>query len=253
MRLVALLCALAAFAAAAQDVSIDREDQSRRHDEFRTYLERTRPGYLNLIREQRGRFLALRSKVRERERAGQDTACSSQMLDELDWLTGDAMDFDRVARRLADLEFLLAHPAQEVKARQEDPADGGWGQCHSEWFFKVNATFDHITNPGYAGEMPRYELHLLDRVNSPDKLMRYFDSVSTSDIAATGRDNARELNESLENLGRLILRGRPAYYRWDPHLKEALLDIISNRLRNAETGWWGRRYVRGGSVVFVDA
>jgi hypothetical protein len=100
---------------------------------------------------------------------------------------GDAMEFKGVARRISDLEALAAHPAEEAKARRQDPEDGGWGQCHSVWFFKVNATFDHITNPAYAGGRPHYSLRLFDRVNTPQKLTRYFDSLSTSDIAAALR------------------------------------------------------------------
>jgi len=71
-----------------------------------------------------------------------------------------------------------------------------------------------------------------------------------SDVARAGRDNARELNESMENLGRLIVRGWPSYYRWDPRLKRAMMDILLNRLRNPKIGWWGSRYVRDGGVQF---
>ena len=106
--------------------------------------------------------------------------------------------------------------------------------------FKVNSTFEHITSPPNRTEKPRYELHLFDRENAPEKLTQYFDSVSVSDIARTGRDNARELNESLENLGRLTLRGRPAYYHWDPRLKDTMMDIIMQRLRNPRDRMVGR-------------
>jgi hypothetical protein len=236
----------------AQPPSTDADAESRKHAEQIAYLKRTTPRYRQTIAAQRSRFMGLRQRVRQRELSGQNTSCSQQILGELDWIMGDTMDFARSASRMDDLEYVLTHPAEETKGEQQDSEDGGWGGCHSEWFFKVNASFDHITNPPNRKETPRYELHLLDRVNAPEKLTQYFDSVSVSDIARTGRDHARELNESLENLGRLILQGRPAYYHWDPRLRDTMMDIIMHRLRNPQTGWWGPRYVRDGKVQFVD-
>lgn len=236
----------------AQPPSADVDAEAKKRAEYIAYLTRTTPGYREILVRQRSRIAALRGRVRQREMAGRDTSCSKQILEEIAWLTDDTMDFARSSRRMDDLEFVLAHPEEEPKAGQQDPDDGGWGRCHSEWFFKVNATIVHITNPPNRSERPRYELHLLDRVNAPEKLTQYFDSVSVSDISRTGRDNARELNESLENLGRMILRGRPAYYHWDSRLKDTMMDIIMHRLRNSQTGWWGSRYVRDGNVQFID-
>jgi hypothetical protein len=158
----------------------------------------------------------------------------------------------RIIKRQSDLESVLAHPEQEGRAREQDPSDGSWGACHEEWFFRVNATIDHLGTAAAKTERPRYELHLFDRVNSPERLRAYFDSIAISDVARTGRNNRRELNESLENLGRLILNDRPKYYRWHPQLKEAVVDLILNRLRNPQTGWWGPRFKRDGRVEFVD-
>jgi len=239
-------------ASGAQPPATDADAESRKQSEYSAYLERTTPDHRKIIARQNTRFAGLRERVRQRELNGQKTNCSRQILEEIDWLTGDTMDFARSARRMDDLEVVLAHPETEVQATQQDPEDGGWGRCQTEWFFKVNATIDHLLNPANRSEQPHYPLHLLDRVNDPQKLALYFESVSTSDIARTGRDNARELNESLENLGRMILRGLPSYYHWDPRLKDTMMDIILNQLRNPQTGWWGPRYIRGGKVQFVD-
>jgi hypothetical protein len=195
---------------------------------------------------------ALTAQIAEREAAGQKTSCSHQILMEANWLTASVMDFNRIERRLDDLDRVLAHPEEEAKAEQQDPSDGSWGSCHDEWFFKVNATFDHLTKPSNATETPRYKLQLFDRVNSPEKLREYFTSLAVSDLERTGVDHRRELNESLSNLMRLILRGQPAYYAWDPKLKDTLMDLILHRLRNPQTGWWGESYVRDGNVEFVD-
>jgi hypothetical protein len=250
-RLLALLLGAAA-ARPGQAPANDRDAEAKRRTEFFVYFSRTTPGYREIGTRLRARMQTLREQVRRRESDGKETACSQQILDDADWVLGDTADLARAARRLDDLEAVMAHPEEEAKARQQDPEDGGWGHCHSEWFFKVNATIDHITNPQYRDEQPRHPLHLLDRVNSPEKLTAYFDSLRVSDIAPTGRDNARELNESMENLGRLIVRGRPAYYHWDPRLKDTMMDVLLKRLRNPQTGWWGPRYVRDGGVQFVD-
>src|ERR1017187_9083021 len=149
-----------------------------------------------------------------REATGQNTLCSHQILSEVSWLAGSVMDAARIEKRLDDLERVLAHPEEEANAAQQDPSDGSWGSCHDEWFFKVNATFDHLTKPSNAAETPRYRLQLFDRVNSPDKLQEYFANLVVSDLPRTGIDHRRELNESLSNLARLIVRGIPAYYAW---------------------------------------
>lgn len=182
----------------------------------------------------------------------QDTSCSHQILEELDWLVDSTVDFPRIAVRMDDLESSLAHPELESLARRQDPLDGSWGRCHTEWFFKVNATYDHISNPANRDEIPGYKLHLLDRINSPEKLKQYFALIAVSDIAHTGRDNLRELNESLENLSRMVLRSIPRYYHFDPHLRAVMTDIIFNQLRNPVTGWWGPRYIRNAKTEFVD-
>ena len=236
----------------AQTFVLAIDEESKKDAEYLTYRTQTTPGYGKLLREQRARLKTLARRVVDREVHLQDTSCSRQILSEIDWLTGDTSDFARTADRLNDLESVLSHPEAEATGKSQDPADGSWGRCYSEWFFKVSATYDHVTKDSSRGDLARYELRLLDRVNSPQKLAEYFASVALSDISRTGRDNRRELNESLENLGRLILRGLPASYGWDPRLKDAMMNIILNNLRNPRTGWWGSRYVHSGKEQFVD-
>ena len=138
----------------AQTPSSDLEAESKRRAEYVAYLTRTTPGYWEVLMRQRSRLQALRQRVIERESRGQDASCSWQILEDLDWLADSTMDFARITDRMNDLEFVLGHPDEEAKARQQDPSDGGWGRCHSEWFFKVNATFDHITKPSNRKEKP---------------------------------------------------------------------------------------------------
>jgi hypothetical protein len=192
------------------------------------------------------------ARIAAREASGQNSLCSHQILAEASWLAGYVMDAARLQRRLDDLERVLAHPEEEAQADRQDPADGSWGSCHDEWFFKLNATYDHLSKPSNAAEVPRYRLRIFDRVNSPVSLQEYLESIAVSDLPRTGVDHRRELNESLSSLIRLILRGKPAYYGWRPQLKDTLTELILHRLRNPRTGWWGESYVRNGRVEFVD-
>jgi hypothetical protein len=252
VRICVFLFPGAAMLWAAEVPQSDLNARAQQRSEFTAFLSRTTPDYQGRLARHYIRMRALAAQISAREAAGQNTSCSHQILIETSWLAASVMDFDRIERRLDDLEKSLAHPEREAMADQQNPSDGSWGSCHDEWFFKVNATYDHLTKPSNAAETPRYKLRLFDRVNSPEKLRKYFTSLEVSDLARTGVDHRRELNESLSNLIRLILRGQPSYDAWDPKLKDALMDVILHRLRNPQTGWWGESYVRDGKVEFVD-
>ena len=251
-RIPVLLCLLVFPGAAAEVSSADTNARATKEREFKAYLMRAGPDALGNYIRQRTRLAALRNEVAAREAAGRNTMCSHQMVVDAAWLAGYVMDPARLEKRLDDLEQVLAHPEQEAKGGRQDPQDGSWGACHEEWFFRVNATYDHLTTPSNQGAVPRYRLRLFDRVNSPEKLQAYFDQISISDLSGTGVDHRRELNESLANLMRLILRHQPSYYAWDPKLPAVIMELILGPLRNPATGWWGERYVRNGQVEFVD-
>jgi hypothetical protein len=248
-----LSCALLATTLHAAEVPArDSNARASQKREIVTYLLRMMPADRERYSRQRARIPGLRSRIAAREAAGLKSSCSHQILAEVSWLVGSVMDFDRLEKRLDDLERVLAHPEEEAKAEQQDASDGSWGSCHYEWFFKVNATIDHLSKPSNAAEIPRYKLQLFDRVNSPEKLQAYFASLAVADLPRTGVDHRKELNESLSNLIRLIVRGKPAYYAWHPKLKDTFMELILHRLRNPQTGWWGESYVRNGQVEFVD-
>jgi hypothetical protein len=211
------------------------------------------PYYEESIAERGARVRALRDQVHERETSGKNTSCSRQILSEIEWLITQTADFKRLDQRIHDLELCLADPEHEAWAEEQDPVDGSWGRCYTEWFFKVAASYDHLDKQLKRNQKPILEPRFLDRINSPDKLAHYLTSVSVSDISHTGIDQYREFNESLSNLMRLILRGRPTDYAYQPKLRENLLDLILNRFRNPATGWWGESYVRDGHVQFVDS
>jgi hypothetical protein len=235
----AFLYAACIFAAAPAN---DLEHNARRQQEFVAF----NPRYAELKSGRVARLRTLAEKVVQREAARQSTACSHQILFELKLMTFFSADFEAIDGRIRDLEGVLAHPEREAAAEKQNPDDGSWGACYQGWHLKLYAAYDHISD---AAAQP---FRFLDRVNSPEKLKSYIMPLATSDIARTGLDHAFELNESLSDLMRLILRDRPKGYAWQPGMKQAMMDLLMQQLRNPETGWWGERYVRDGRVKFVD-
>jgi hypothetical protein len=197
--------------------------------------------------------LVVGKSVDEMESKGQNVACAHQILTETKWLFSSTADFEQIDKNLRSLEQLLKHPERNGSTTKQDPSDGSWGGCYTRWFFRLDATYDQLSRDEMRDRKPELQIRLLDRVNSPGKLRQYFDSVSFSDIAKNGVDNRRELNESVADLVRLILQNRPVGYPWDPQVKDALMEIILNRLRNPETAWWGERYIFGGRNEYVDS
>lgn len=226
----------------------DRNYQDRKREAFLAYG----PRYLDLRAERIQRAVLLAKRLFQLESRGQNVACAHQIFTEAKWLLAATVDFRLIEQRLGALERVLDHPDLEDTATQQDPSDGSWGSCYTEWFFKLDATYEHLNQDISRIIEPKIPFTFLDRVNSPEKLRQYFDGVMISNIARDGVDHSRELNESIADLMRFILMDRPKGYHWDPYLKPALMDIILHRLRNPATGWWGERYVFNGRMEFVD-
>jgi hypothetical protein len=204
------------------------------------------PRYLTLMAPRLRALRELEQQVMQRETEMRDVSCSHQIVTELRWLMGSTVDTERIDARLDDLRASLAHPERETRAREQD-ADGSWGRCYDAWFFRLDASYDGHFSLGEGGE----HIPLLDRVNSPQKLAQYVHSIAVSDVAHSGVDHRREMNEALSTLIRLIVRGQPRAYQWEPGMKATLLDLLK-QLRNPDTGWWGERYQREGRIDFVD-
>jgi hypothetical protein len=223
----------------------DSEANLRVHGE---YLE-FNPRYDGERAARVARIHPLLLRVRQLEAAGQPTEGAKQILWEIKALLTQTADFDLIDKRLSDLEAQLANPDGPDR---QDPTDGSWGRHYVEWYCKLDATLDELGKKAFKGRAPPVFPRFLDRVNSPELLSAYLGSVSVSDVARTGVDHLLEFNLALGDLMRLILRDQPSGYPWDPRLKACVTDLVLNRLRNPETGWWGERYVRGGRTVFVD-
>jgi hypothetical protein len=152
-----------------------------------------------------------------------------------------------VRERIRALTTALNDPRNVAAEDEESPDDGSWGKWHTEWVFKLIATYDHVGEPAQFIAPSKYPLRLLDRINSPEKLTAHLNQLLTSDYGR--RDNRWELNETISHLMRLILRAQPVSYQYHPKLKAALMDWLMNTARDPDTGYWGERYLRNGRLT----
>ena len=77
--------------------------------------------------------------------------------------------------------------------------------CAEAWWLRMDMSCDELITMGLKWEQPKYPLKLLDKINSPEKLRAYLDSVLISDVARTGVNNDLELNMAAADLERFIL------------------------------------------------
>jgi len=220
----------------------------KKQEEFLKY----NPDFIKMKADRVARIRILQAKVREKEAAGIVTTCSRQILWEIGALITQTSDFKFIDKRFDDLDSSLIHSEMEIFAQTQDTLEGNWGKCFSEWFCKLNEFCEEIGKEENKTSPLKFQPHFLDQVNSPEKLTNYLIAISVSDIPKTGKDNLLEFNLAMSNLMRLILRDRPKGYPWDPKLKETLRNLVFNRFRNPETGWWGESYLRDGEIQFVD-
>jgi hypothetical protein len=194
----------------------------------------------------------LEKQVLALEKAGQNTGCARQMLDEIEWLSDNTPTFDRISSRMQDLRNLLKDPASQSIPDEQSESDGSWGRCYTEWFFKLDASFNEISALSDKNQVPKIPCSFLDRINSPKKLTNHLNNLLISDIEADGVDRGREFNETVADLLRLIIHHEPANYPFHPQLKEALLDFLMNRARNPKTGYWGEWFKTGNTITKTD-
>jgi hypothetical protein len=173
------------------------------------------------------------------EALGRDTSCLRQALRELRWRLEYTADVAGVGANLERIRNLAALPAPPRATDQDE--EGSYGACTEVWFLKLDASVDHLLAPDFNGKPPRF----LDRINDPDRLERYLESILVSHLAEEGIDHRKELNFATSDLVRLILWRQPANYRWDPRLETVIRRFIEN-WQDPTTGFFGATYLIGG-------
>src|SRR6516225_1094581 len=191
-------------------------------------------------------YMALQSDIRpiqarleHDEALGLDTMCLRQALKELRWRLEYTADVAGVRMNLEKIRGLAALP--KLPRATEPDEEGSYGACTEVWFLKLDASVDHLLAADFDGKSPRF----LDRVNDPDRLEHYLNSLLVSHLAEEGVDHRKELNFATADLVRLILWRRPANYRWDPRLKAVIRRFVAN-WQDPATGFFGATYEIGG-------
>ncbi len=212
------------------------------------------PNYRDKKHAASERLQKLQAEMIAQQRKGRKTPCTRQVFMEARWLVQDTADWPRIDRILDDFEARLKAPKDPHDGSQVE-ADGSFGCCSSEWFLKLDATTDELVTLKLNLSRPPHPVKLLDRVNTPETLRAYLDSVLIADVSKTGVDTRHELNGSSSCLTRLILwsgtlRQLPSRYPIGDDLKRALLDYEDNRWQNPDTGYFGTWYrTRDGRLV----
>jgi hypothetical protein len=198
--------------------------------------------YRELRRQYSAELEELQLELARQTRSGRATPGSRQIFLEARWLTYYSAHFDRIRRRLDDLREMLSRPADPEDAREQVAADGSYGRYSDEWFLKLDATVEELEDRAARGEEPKHPLKLLDRINTPDKLRLYLDSLLISDIRETGIDNRYELNIGISAIIRLVTGDLGQVYPFPPEMERALFEYMDDRWQDPETGFYGGWY-----------
>jgi len=175
---------------------------------------------------------------------GRATPASRQIFLEARWLTFHSAHWDHIERRLRDLREMLARPADPADAREQIEADGSYDHVSEAWFLKLDSTIEEVEDRTERGETIKFPLKLLDRINSPEKLRAYLDSLLISDVRKTGLDNRYELNIGITAIERFIVGHVKHDYPFPPGLKQALFGYEDNVWQDPHTGFFGGWYRR---------
>jgi hypothetical protein len=199
------------------------------------------PEIVELARSAHPEIRAIEADLDRREAGGGDTSCPRQVLRELRWRLEYTPDASGIRATLARLRTWAAVSLSPAPASQDD--DGPHGACTDVWFLKLDACVDHMLAADFdeQGRPPRF----LDRINDPDRLRDYLESLLVSRLDEDGIDRRKELNFATADLVRLILWRRPRNYPWDPRLETVIRRFII-AWQDPTTGFFGADYLVGG-------
>jgi hypothetical protein len=199
------------------------------------------PEIVELAQSAHPEIRTIEAELDRHEAGGGDTSCARQVLRELRWRLEYTADASAIRVTLARLRTWAA-PSLSPAAASHD-AEGAYGGCTEPWFLKLDACVDHMLAADFdeQGRPPRF----LDRVNDPDRLRDYLESLLVSRLDADGIDRRKELNFATADLVRLILWRRPRNYPWDPRLATVIRRFIAE-WQDPTTGFFGADYLTAG-------
>ena len=175
---------------------------------------------------------------------------SQQVHDEAQWLINYCDDWDRVAATLDFLEQSLT--SDQPPPRQQ--ADGSWGEGCTFWYRKLEPTVAALESQAIFEQDDLQPLVFMQRLQDPKFVLPYLESLRESSIRLTGRNNRDEHGSVLSALCRLIFKRQVRQLLQDnqdalrfevsTELEKAFTEYLWD-IQNAETGYWGPRYVFG--------
>lgn len=192
----------------------------------------------------------MRNELHRRQSAGENQACSAQILQEVHWLVNYTVRRDAVESRLADLRRSLHLREQSFVGRQ-DPRDGTFGACFDAWIWRFFASVDPLKEMALRGERPEIPLSIWEPIDTPDELTAFMESLLISDVA-DGHNKRKELNMAVTALGQLLWLDSTASVFPDhldrKPLAKALTAFVDKRWQDPETGYWGAWYLDEGEI-----
>ena len=227
-------------------------------DDLRIVIEREFERYDSDYRAQfrkfESRLQAAQKRLHDAARTGNAMDCSTQIAREAKWLLTHTAHWTRLAATMDRLEASLAVEDQDFALKQSS-VDGAWGVCYREWFLKLDATIDALSDLQARGEVPRYPLTFLEQVDDVDKLTRTVQQLLVSDVAATGMDHRDELNELTESMAQLLFKPELKAYVVEKVRGFEITDRMVDRYRqfldrwqDAGNGYWSALYRVGGKI-----
>jgi len=206
----------------------------------RTAIAMRFPEIVELARSADHEIRTIEAELDRREAGRGDTSCPRQVLRELRWRLEYTADTSAIRVTLARLRTWAALSLSPAAASHD--AEGAHGACTDVWFLKLDACVDQMLSADFdeGGRPPRF----LDRINDPERLKDYLESLRVSRLDEDGIDRRKELNFATADLVRLILWRRPRNYPWDRRLETVIRRFIIE-WQDPSTGFFGADYLIG--------
>jgi hypothetical protein len=217
--------------------------------EARRVLHENHPEMVAFAKEARPVISTANSVLFAAERRGRGVTCARQRLTELRWRINSTIDVAAARATLERLKTALVDAASphggDANILPQD-AQGSYGACDDEWFFKLSDSGDELLDPrGWGGKLPP---RFLDRVATPASLIAYLGEIVVSDPEQEGVDRRKELNASTGVLSRLVLRGGVAGYLAEPEFRTAFKAFLE-LWQDPATGFFGEWYKDHGRII----
>ena len=206
------------------------------------------------------RLKALAGKLAAAQVAGNDMACSNQMYLEAQWLFQYATEWERLDRKLVQLDESLRDRDQAF-VRRQSPETHLWGACYEEWFSQGEDALAWLDKFYEEDRAPTYGIQMPPRIATPAKMAAYIDSLVISDIAATGRDNREELANITTSLSRVFFKEHFHQFllrrvaprgaerqEYGPRGYVTIYEDFIRRWQDSQTGYWGAWYRVNGRI-----